>query len=187
LTAVTAATTAARIFVSEYAGAAVAGSPPGIAEDIGRSRSVGSVAGVVGNGGGADVPATRPLVGAAVPDLLRLRADLPARHPDYAVLHTRVMEARLPLARYLASRYRFDVVTERRTLRPLLAALRARQRRILALRYFADLSRTGIAVRIGPAQMQFSRLLIQTLTPLRTGLLAEQPARSTCLRPGRLT
>ena len=104
----TAATTTARIFVSDHGVAAVAGSPPGIADDRGRSRSVGSVAGVVGNGERtrADKPATGAPVGAAMPDLLRARADLPAGHPDHAVLRTRIIEAGLPLARYLATRYR---------------------------------------------------------------------------------
>jgi hypothetical protein len=183
----TAATTTARIFVSDDGVTAVTGSPPAIADDRGRFRSVGSVAGVVGNGERtrADVPATRAPVGAAVQDLLRARADLPAGHPDHAVLRTRIMDAGWPLPGYLASRYRFDAVTDRHTLRPLLAALPARRRRILALRYFVGMSRAEIGAEIGLSQIQISRLLVRTLRQLRTGVLAEQPSGSPCRHPGR--
>ena len=321
----TAATTTARTFVSEYGVAAVAGSPPGIVDDRGRSRSVGFVAGAVRNGGRtrADVPATRAPVGAAVQDLLRVRADLPAGHPDLAVLRTRIIEAGLPLAWYLANRYRghgeplddlcqvaalalvkavdgydpsrqaafssyavptilgalkrhfrdttwparvprrtkelairlapatarlvqqlgrsptlpelaehldategdvanaliawqayhpdsldalsataadetrplieaigvvdsrFDAVTDRRTLQPLLATLPARQRRILALRYIAGMSLAEIGAEIGLSQIQISRLLVRTLKQLRAGALAEQASGSPRRHPGR--
>jgi RNA polymerase sigma factor (sigma-70 family) len=81
LTAVTAATTtAARIVPDHASAAAAAGSPPSLA--------------------------TGPAGDARVQDLLRQRADLPAGHPDRAVLRTRSIEAGLPLARCLATRYR---------------------------------------------------------------------------------
>jgi RNA polymerase sigma-B factor len=51
-------------------------------------------------------PATRPTAGAIVQNLLRQRDELPAGHPDRAVLRARSIEAGLPLARYLAARYR---------------------------------------------------------------------------------
>jgi RNA polymerase sigma-B factor len=80
---------------------------------------------------------------------------------------------------------RFDTVVDRYTLRPLLAALPAHQRRILAMRYFDDMTQAQIATRIGVSQMQISRLLVRTLTQLRTGMLAE-PLPSTRPAPDRL-
>jgi len=62
-------------------------------------------------------------------------------------------------------------------LRPLLAALPLRQRRILAMRYFGELTQTEIADQIGVSQMHISRLLAAALTQLRTGMLAEPPSR----------
>ncbi len=55
----------------------------------------------------------------------------------------------------------------------LLAALPAHQRAILAMRYFDDMTQAQIATQIGVSQMQISRLLVRTLTQLRTGMLAE--------------
>jgi RNA polymerase sigma-B factor len=46
------------------------------------------------------------MAGAIVQDLLRQRDELPTGHPDRAVLRARTIEAGLPLARYLAARYR---------------------------------------------------------------------------------
>jgi RNA polymerase sigma-B factor len=73
---------------------------------------------------------------------------------------------------------RLDAVFDRHTLQPLLAALSARQRRILALRYFADLTQAQIAAEVGLSQMHISRVLAHTLTQLRTGMLAEHSSRS---------
>jgi RNA polymerase sigma-B factor len=81
---------------------------------------------------------------------------------------------------------RFDAVVDRHTLQPLLAALPAHQRRILAMRYFGDMTHAQIAIQIGVSQMQISRLLVRTLTQLRTGMLAEQPLPSTRPAPDRL-
>ena len=50
--------------------------------------------------------ATRPTAGAIVQDLLRQRDELPVGDPDRAVLRARSVEAGLPLARYLAAKYR---------------------------------------------------------------------------------
>jgi RNA polymerase sigma-B factor len=47
-----------------------------------------------------------PAGNATVEHLLRLRANLPADHPDRAALRTRSIEAGLPLARSLAARFR---------------------------------------------------------------------------------
>jgi RNA polymerase sigma-B factor len=78
---------------------------------------------------------------------------------------------------------RFDAVADRHTLRPLLAALPARQRRILAMRYVADMTQAEIAAHIGVSQMHISRLLAGTLAQLRTGLHTEPPAPATRPEP----
>jgi RNA polymerase sigma-B factor len=54
-------------------------------------------------------------------------------------------------------------------LRPLFAALPLRERRILTMRYFGDMSQAQIAAEIGVSQMHVSRLLTQSLTRLRAG------------------
>jgi RNA polymerase sigma-B factor len=78
-----------------------------------------------------------------------------------------------------------DAVLDRHSLRPLLAALTVRQRHILAMRYFGDLTQAEIAARVGLSQMHVSRLLIRTLTQLRTGMLTEQTLRSARRKPER--
>jgi RNA polymerase sigma-B factor len=65
---------------------------------------------------------------------------------------------------------RLDAVIDWHTLQPLVAALPARQRHILALRYAGDLTQAEIAARVGVSQMHVSRLLERTLTQLRTGI-----------------
>jgi RNA polymerase sigma-B factor len=52
------------------------------------------------------VLATRLVGAASVQNLLRLRAGLPVGHPARAVLRERSIEAGLPLARFVAARYR---------------------------------------------------------------------------------
>ena len=55
-------------------------------------------------------------------------------------------------------------------LRPLLAALPPRERRILSLRFFGSMTQTQIAERVGMSQMHVSRILAKTLTQLRAQL-----------------
>jgi RNA polymerase sigma-B factor len=55
------------------------------------------------------------------------------------------------------------LIDDRETLRPLLAQLAPRQRTILALRFFHQLTQTQIAEQVGISQMHVSRLLRQTL------------------------
>ncbi|WP_436500571.1 SigB/SigF/SigG family RNA polymerase sigma factor [Actinokineospora sp. HUAS TT18] len=55
-------------------------------------------------------------------------------------------------------------------LRPLIARLSDRERRILGLRYIRDDTQTQIAERLGLSQMHVSRLLTRTLDKLRAGL-----------------
>ncbi|MFC5205644.1 sigma-70 family RNA polymerase sigma factor [Pseudonocardia sulfidoxydans] len=63
-----------------------------------------------------------------------------------------------------------DHVENRHALRPLLDALPERERTILVLRFFKDMTQTQIAEEVGISQMHVSRLLARTLATLRTGL-----------------
>ncbi|MBC9714777.1 SigB/SigF/SigG family RNA polymerase sigma factor [Streptomyces sp. TRM66268-LWL] len=56
------------------------------------------------------------------------------------------------------------------TLRPLIAALSARDRKILALRFVAERTQSEIGRELGVSQMQVSRLLTRILTGLRAQL-----------------
>jgi len=58
-------------------------------------------------------------------------------------------------------------VVERETLRPLLAALPERARRILLMSFFHEMTQTQIGAELGVSQMQISRLLAEILTALR--------------------
>jgi RNA polymerase sigma-B factor len=64
-------------------------------------------------------------------------------------------------------------VEDRETLKPLLEALPAREKKILMLRFFGGLTQSQIAAELGISQMHVSRLLARTLAQLRTGMLAE--------------
>ena len=61
-------------------------------------------------------------------------------------------------------------VEYRESLQPLLAELPERERTILMLRFFGNMTQTQIAERVGISQMHVSRLLAQTLAALREGL-----------------
>jgi len=63
-----------------------------------------------------------------------------------------------------------DRVDYREALRPLLADLNPRERTIVMLRFFGNLTQTQIANEVGISQMHVSRLLAQTLTRLRDRL-----------------
>jgi RNA polymerase sigma-B factor len=63
-----------------------------------------------------------------------------------------------------------DAVERRETLRRGLAALPARERQIIALRFGGDLTQAQIATRIGVSQMHVSRLLTHSLARLRDGM-----------------
>jgi RNA polymerase sigma-B factor len=80
---------------------------------------------------------------------------------------------------------RFDTVIDRHILQQLLAALPIRQRRILAMRYLADMTQAEVATQVGVSQMHISRLLVRTLTQLRTGMLAERPSHPPRRTPAR--
>jgi RNA polymerase sigma-B factor len=64
----------------------------------------------------------------------------------------------------------FGLVTDREALKPLIAELGERDKRILLMRFFRGMSQAEIGQELGVSQMQISRLLSQILTRLRTGL-----------------
>lgn len=65
----------------------------------------------------------------------------------------------------------YAAVDDHLTLRLLLAALPARERRILTMRFYGDLTQAQIAARVGLSQMHVSRLLKRLLIQLRAGML----------------
>ncbi|WP_335985681.1 RNA polymerase sigma factor SigF [Glycomyces sp. MUSA5-2] len=62
------------------------------------------------------------------------------------------------------------LVEDHESLVPLIQELPEREQRILALRYFGDMTQTQIAEEVGISQMHVSRLLHRTLGELREGL-----------------
>src|SRR6476659_7299970 len=64
-------------------------------------------------------------------------------------------------------------VEYRESLKPLLEQLPPREKRILLLRFFGNMTQSQIAAELGISQMHVSRLLARTLAQLREGLLAE--------------
>jgi RNA polymerase sigma-B factor len=67
-----------------------------------------------------------------------------------------------------------DKVEYRQTLTPLLDELPERERTILVLRFFGNMTQTQIADRVGISQMHVSRLLAQTVAGLRRRMLADE-------------
>lgn len=63
-----------------------------------------------------------------------------------------------------------SAIAYRHELRAALAELPERERTIVVLRFFHDMTQTQIAQRVGLSQMHVSRLLSHTLTRLRTHL-----------------
>ncbi len=64
-------------------------------------------------------------------------------------------------------------VDDRESLRPLIAKLAKREQKILAMRFFGNMTQSQIATEIGISQMHVSRLLARSLAQLRQGLLTE--------------
>lgn len=64
-----------------------------------------------------------------------------------------------------------EAVDNRESVKPVLAALPERERRILTLRFFGDMTQSQIAAELGISQMHVSRLLAQTLQKLRSALV----------------
>ncbi|MFD3663627.1 SigB/SigF/SigG family RNA polymerase sigma factor [Streptomyces sp. NPDC058659] len=70
----------------------------------------------------------------------------------------------------------YELVESLTALRPLIALLDARDRRILELRFGEELTQAEIGRRLGLSQMHVSRLLSRVLGELRTGLLQDDVA-----------
>ncbi|MEU6664194.1 SigB/SigF/SigG family RNA polymerase sigma factor [Streptomyces sp. NPDC046821] len=64
-----------------------------------------------------------------------------------------------------------EKVEDLQALQPLVAALPARERRILALRYGAEMTQSAIGEELGISQMHVSRILSRTLGHLRAALV----------------
>jgi RNA polymerase sigma-B factor len=63
----------------------------------------------------------------------------------------------------------------RESIKPLLEQLAPREKKILLLRFFKNMTQSQIAEEIGVSQMHVSRLLTRTLEQLRTSLEAPDP------------
>jgi RNA polymerase sigma-B factor len=70
----------------------------------------------------------------------------------------------------------FDRVEELVSLRPMLDKLSPRDRRVLALWYFEELTQQQIGERIGVTQMQVSRLISKALERLRKDAVPSTPS-----------
>jgi RNA polymerase sigma-B factor len=64
----------------------------------------------------------------------------------------------------------YEHIEIRESIRPLLDALDAREKTILMLRFFRNMTQSQIAEEVGISQMHVSRLLNRTLAHLRTAL-----------------
>ncbi|MEU6061143.1 RNA polymerase sigma factor SigF [Streptomyces sp. NPDC047097] len=64
-------------------------------------------------------------------------------------------------------------VEYRESLKPLLAKLPPRERQIIMLRFFGNMTQSQIGEEVGISQMHVSRLLTRTLAQLREGLISD--------------
>ena len=67
-----------------------------------------------------------------------------------------------------------EIVENMEALKPLLAELGERDRRILQMRFGAEMTQAEIGAELGVSQMHVSRLLARVLTRLRSGLLTQE-------------
>ncbi len=67
----------------------------------------------------------------------------------------------------------FERVEDHHALRPLMAGLPDRERHLLEMRFFRNMTQTEIAEELGISQMHVSRLLTRTLGRLREQLVSE--------------
>jgi len=63
-----------------------------------------------------------------------------------------------------------ESVEDREALRPLIAKLPVREQKIIAMRFFGNMTQSQIAARLGISQMHVSRLLAHSLKALRNSL-----------------
>ncbi|WP_084210709.1 SigB/SigF/SigG family RNA polymerase sigma factor [Pseudonocardia acaciae] len=66
-----------------------------------------------------------------------------------------------------------ELVDYQQSLQPLLAELPERERAVVMMRFYANMTQTQIAERVGVSQMHVSRILSKTLDGLRDRLLAD--------------
>ncbi|MBA2555374.1 MAG: SigB/SigF/SigG family RNA polymerase sigma factor [Geodermatophilaceae bacterium] len=66
-----------------------------------------------------------------------------------------------------------EAVEDREALRPLIRDLPPRERRIIGMRFYENMTQTQIADTVGISQMSVSRLLTHSLAQLREGLVAK--------------
>jgi RNA polymerase sigma-B factor len=66
----------------------------------------------------------------------------------------------------------YTAVDDHESLQPLIAALPTRERNLVILRFFGNLTQNEISTRLGISQMHVSRLLTRTLAGLQQQLLA---------------
>lgn len=71
-----------------------------------------------------------------------------------------------------------DKVLDVETVRPILAALPAREQTVLRLRFFENMTQTQIGERLHISQMHVSRLLARSLATLRKQALMPEPVLS---------
>ncbi|MEU0936612.1 RNA polymerase sigma factor SigF [Embleya sp. NPDC005971] len=82
-------------------------------------------------------------------------------------------DAAIPIDRLGTDDSALELVDNRESLKPLIAALPPREKHILLLRFFGGKTQAEIGEQLGISQMHVSRLLSRTLGTLRAGLLAE--------------
>lgn len=73
---------------------------------------------------------------------------------------------------------RLDTILDIEAIRPLIQRLPSRERQVLKLRFFDELTQTQIANHLGCSQMHVSRILTRTLTALREQATADVPRNS---------
>ncbi|WP_330255781.1 sigma-70 family RNA polymerase sigma factor [Nocardia sp. NBC_00565] len=71
----------------------------------------------------------------------------------------------------------YRLLEDAMSVRPLIAALPERERRVLIMRFFEAKTQTQIAERLGVSQMQVSRILARTLDTLREQAIGADPGR----------
>ncbi|PJE93708.1 B/F/G family RNA polymerase sigma-70 factor [Streptomyces carminius] len=94
---------------------------------------------------------------------LSLDAELPGADDGYALVDT-----------LGSAEPGFDLVVYRESLKPRLRNLPERERRILYLRFFCDMTQSRIAEQLGISQMHVSRLISRTCHRLQAEVEADQ-------------
>jgi RNA polymerase sigma-B factor len=78
-----------------------------------------------------------------------------------------------------------DVVIDREAVKPRLAKLPERERDILYMRFFRDMTQSSIADQLGISQMHVSRLISRCCTRLRDEVLGDQTVQAARGRGGQ--